>query len=609
MKIADLKICNFRGVQSAHLKFADHTVLIGPNNCGKSTVIEALALLLGRDRLVRDMTEHDFFGSDPSPTERVSIVATFTGFLGDDPDRNAEWFREERGIPKWLDPNTGILYAEPAVERKLACQIGAAARFDRETLEVEVIRYFHDDDMVGDVFAAEAINILPARLIREVGFFLVPASRTWDRTLSFGSELFRRVVSSIGGQPAAAVLAERGRLREPDQPLEKDSGLAAMIAEVEGELGGILGQGVKLKLRLTATDSASVLDAVIPHYTLESKNQIPARRQGSGLVSLQHVLLLLHFGRLRASQNKSFLMAIEEPELHVPPPLQRRVMHRIRSLSTQTIVVTHSPVVASACDPTTIRVLSNSTGSLSAKPLAPAALTRTDPNWKRILYGVKRQDTLAALMHEVVLVPEGRIDFDLLRLMVNAEELRRPISVGEASQVEFGSVVGVIPTTDANVVGVFQELSKVHAQVLCLVDGDPAGHGYIATLKKLVSPPKRILQLPANWTIEDVIGWIVEGDEGNVVTELSSLLGTTLVKAADFVVQMKEETKASGWKGDIVTYELIINALADNPKCLVRMRTFLKSVAEACNKPGVIPSGWASAIGSTTAISVIRFAP
>jgi putative ATP-dependent endonuclease of the OLD family len=213
MKIADLKICNFRGVQSTHLKFADHTVLIGPNNCGKSTIIEALALLLGRDRLVRDMTEHDFFGSDPSPTERVSIIATFIGFRGDDPDRNTEWFREERGIPKWLDPNTGILHAEPSTGRKLACQIGAAARFDREALEVEVIRYFHDDDMVDDVFAAEAINILPARLIREVGFFLVPASRTWDRTISFGSELFRRVVSSIGG-PARG----RGACRAQSSP-------------------------------------------------------------------------------------------------------------------------------------------------------------------------------------------------------------------------------------------------------------------------------------------------------------------------------------------------------------------------------------------------------
>jgi hypothetical protein len=209
-----------------------------------------------------------------------------------------------------------------------------------------VIRYFHDDDDVGDVFDFEVVKRVPAQMVRDVGFFLVPANRTWDRTISFGSELFRRVVSSIGGQPAAAVISERNRLRAPDQPLEADAGLAGIVTSVEAELKSLLGRTVALRLRLTATDSEGVLDAVMPHYSIESEHQIPARRQGSGLVSLQHLLLLLHFGRVRAQQQQSFLLAMEEPELHVPPPVQRKLIHRIRSLSTQTIVVTHSPVVA-----------------------------------------------------------------------------------------------------------------------------------------------------------------------------------------------------------------------------------------------------------------------
>jgi hypothetical protein len=40
-------------------------MLRGGNNSGKSTVVEALTLLFGRDRLIRDLTEHDFYGSDP----------------------------------------------------------------------------------------------------------------------------------------------------------------------------------------------------------------------------------------------------------------------------------------------------------------------------------------------------------------------------------------------------------------------------------------------------------------------------------------------------------------------------------------------------------------
>jgi DNA primase len=170
-------------------------------------------------------------------------------------------------------------------------------------------------------------------------------------------------------------------------------------------------------------------------------------------------------------------------------------------------------------------------------------------------------------------------------------------------------MVGVIPTTDSKIDGVFQELSKAHPRVLCLVDGDTAGDSYVATLKKLATPPKRILQLPASWTIEDVVGWIAEADEANAVKELSMQLETTVLKAADLVALMKKDTKSAGWKGDIVAYELSINALAENAKCLVRIRTFLEKVAEACTKLGTMPSGWASAPAGTTATDVIRYLP
>jgi putative ATP-dependent endonuclease of OLD family len=323
MQIADLRIQGFRGIREAHLRFAAHNVFIGPNNCGKSTIIEALALLFGRDRLVRDLTEHDFFGSDPTASDRILIVATLIGFTGDDPDLHTAWFREERAITKWFDPSSGAIHASRAnAQCRLACQIGVAARFDRDDLAVDLIRYFYDDDDVGDVFDGDVVRRVPAQLIRDIGFFLVPANRTWDRTISFGSELFRRVVASIGGQPAAAVLDERDRLRRPIHPLEADAGLAEIIGSVEAELQALLGRSVGLKLRLTTTDSDGVLDAVMPHYSIEDSQPLPARRQGSGLVSLQHLLLLIHFGRMRAQQNASFMLAMEEPELHVPPPFR-----------------------------------------------------------------------------------------------------------------------------------------------------------------------------------------------------------------------------------------------------------------------------------------------
>ena len=61
MRITELKIRNFRGVATSTLLLPQHGVLIGDNNVGKSTVLEAIDLCLGPDRLSRQppVDEHD----------------------------------------------------------------------------------------------------------------------------------------------------------------------------------------------------------------------------------------------------------------------------------------------------------------------------------------------------------------------------------------------------------------------------------------------------------------------------------------------------------------------------------------------------------------------
>lgn len=63
MRATRIWIENFRGVKQATLLLPKHGILIGDNNTGKTTVLEALDLVLGPDRLNRQppIDEHDFF--------------------------------------------------------------------------------------------------------------------------------------------------------------------------------------------------------------------------------------------------------------------------------------------------------------------------------------------------------------------------------------------------------------------------------------------------------------------------------------------------------------------------------------------------------------------
>jgi putative ATP-dependent endonuclease of the OLD family len=582
MRISTLRIENFRGIKAATVQFRRHNVLIGANNSGKTTVIEALALTFGRDRLVRPLTEHDFHGSNPGPEDRIRFVVTITGFEGDDPLLHGEWFRDGRGIPKWWNPLTGdVSPTRDDSDWQLACQIGYCARFDRPDLEIETVRYFHDDDSLGDVFVDEAVTPFPARLLRDVGFFLVPASRTWDRVMSFGSELFRRLVSSASAQPADAVVSERDRLRSPDLPLESDPHLASVVANIDHELAGYFTSKPSLRLRVTQTDSAGVLDAVVPHYAFDGTDiPLPARRHGSGLVSLQHLLLLLQFGRHRAESGEGFWLALEEPELHVPPPLQRRLVHRIQSLSTQTFVTTHSPTVGTLSDPRSVLVLKNYDGHVSAKRLADTVLGGDTPNAVRRLLQLHRQDTINALMHEVVLVPEGRIDHEWLGLLLMA------VQTGEEWTDEwcrYGTTVCSVPTSDGAVVVTVERLASLHSRVIALVDGDRAGRDYASELEDAAAA-SAVICWPEAWTIEDVLCWIVDAEPGPVLDSVEATTGQRPSDMADLARRLKQKDRsAGGLKQDTVAYEAVAEAISLTAACRARARDVLNGLADVAN--------------------------
>lgn len=88
MKVRRVSISNFRGVRSGSVLLDTRSLLVGGNAVGKSTVCEALDLVLGLERLYRRpvIDEYDFHqalyrggepGSADSPPEvRIEVVLT-----------------------------------------------------------------------------------------------------------------------------------------------------------------------------------------------------------------------------------------------------------------------------------------------------------------------------------------------------------------------------------------------------------------------------------------------------------------------------------------------------------------------------------------------------
>jgi putative ATP-dependent endonuclease of OLD family len=168
---------------------------------------------------------------------------------------------------------------------------------------------------------------------------------------------------------------------------------------------------------------------------------LPTSRHGSGLVSLQSLLLLIQFGRARAEQGKSFVLTVEEPELHIQPSRQKRLVNRVNALCDQTIVTTHSPLVAEMFSPNDILFVTNDNGVVTARPLVETVPAEPTNHVQHLLFGW-RQRLIAALMHECVLIPEGTSDVSWLEIIQREIELRQEWVDGEGDGTHFGTFVG-----------------------------------------------------------------------------------------------------------------------------------------------------------------------
>jgi putative ATP-dependent endonuclease of OLD family len=236
-------------------------------------------------------------------------------------------------------------------------------------------------------------------------------------------------------------------------------------------------------------------------------------------------------------------MALEEPELHVPRPLQRRLVYRIQALSTQTFVSTHSPMVAAMSDPRSVLVLRNNGGELTCAPMLSAALPAAAPSGVRKLFQLNRVDTVGALMHDAVLVPEGRTDHEWLKLPVRAVDLRQGWVAADESS--FDACVGVIPTHDAAVETTVAALARLHPRITALVDGDRTGVGYAEALAVVAHRPSVILRWPDDWTVEDVIGWVLEADAPAALIALAAPIAPPPESIPALVARLKSEDRTA----------------------------------------------------------------
>ena len=341
----------------------DINVLVGPNNCGKSTVLRALALLLDPAINLRRpdvVSRFDFYSMDiGNPIElrvwlkprsrpsRASLEpANYSGATESEEiklaffDRLSEWQLEmqqqedhcspEEQHPRRLSPFTIDPMTEPdsvpVHEKLLAIRLRASWDDEEGVAEVEVSVV---DQMDSDLCPLSTVQ-------KELlGFKLIGARRDplYELSLARRSTLAQMLKEEEITRALRKLLDNLDQGKQPllDEPSVKDL-LNQLNSLIDPQLMTSLlgGEGSGFTLTFLGGDLWRLRGATSIATNTRTQGALPLEYQGDGI---QNLLLLSHLAALLRNEERNHIVALEEPEHNLEPALARSVFAALCSLA------------------------------------------------------------------------------------------------------------------------------------------------------------------------------------------------------------------------------------------------------------------------------------
>ncbi len=341
MRITTLRIENFRSIKNLEIAFGDTTVLIGPNNAGKSAILDAVRIALTRRWGQRGtgFTEYDVHlateTDDPKASPGVAIE------IRAEEAAPGEWPEEiQQALDEIVqtDPVTG----KNSITLRASCAWSAADTcFQPAWTFLNAAR----QPLVGP--SARRLNL--ERFWQYLPVFYLGALRSAEDEFSSRSQFWGRLLKAMEIPQQLEGRVQRVLDLLNRRLLQADPRLAQIAQTLSGAT------------RVAARDRAGSVDLrLVPlkSWDLLSKAEIilrsepdwpwlPLQRHGQGVQSLSVIFLFQAFVEHLLAElyepGSSPILALEEPETHLHPQAARTLWTHVNALPGQRIITTHSP--------------------------------------------------------------------------------------------------------------------------------------------------------------------------------------------------------------------------------------------------------------------------
>ncbi|WP_027366830.1 ATP-dependent nuclease [Desulfocurvibacter africanus] len=463
MKLQDIKIKNFRGIRSLHLTLDELTVLIGENNAGKSTVLEALRLVLTRGVGFRKdgrFTEYDFHLKDsaatPQTADPISIILHFAEKHEDEWPEPVVQQMSDVALP---DVTTGLYHI----------WLQAQGSFQVESGVFETKWAFLNAD--GNELNLK--NATPHNLVtRFVPLFFLSAIRNASQEFGQRGQFWSGFLKSIQLPDEQREEIEEMLQRVNASVIGANEGLTEVTNKIaEARKLVPLDSGNPVVLEAIPTRVFDMVGKIQVHLKSCCGAKLPLHRHGEGTQSLAVLMLFEAFTVANLAEayapESAPLLALEEPEAHLHPSAIRAFGAFLKELTGQILVTSHSGDLVSRVPVTAIRRIYKENGETKV------GLVQTGDFTGRQLQALDYCIRLARghyLFSRCWLLVEGESDYHIMPLLLeimghSADEVS--FSILEYSQViekgepliQFAKLLGI--------------------QWFLMADGDAEGTNYI----------------------------------------------------------------------------------------------------------------------------------